>query len=205
MLTTLAAVILGSTWSATPSADVWVYPHSSNPGGEAFMRVWGDGSKPIDTMIPPSDAYSYGYVAFALKDLPKGKLKKAELTVWNAPNDGLTAEEIKANPLEVFGMKGDFKEDGFSFDGSTCGPIDPSFGPSTFVQKNESGIQLTINLLTKEGAFAKALEAAGKTGTIYLALGSKISPAESRSMIYKIATKESPEKLRPVLTIETEE
>jgi hypothetical protein len=168
------------------------------------MRVWGDGSKPIDATIPPSDAYSYGYIAFELKDLPKGKLKSAELTVWNAPNDGLTEEAIKTNPLEVFALKGDFKEASFMFDGATCGPVDPAFGPSKFVMKNDTGIQLSVNLLTKEGAFEKALEAARASGTLFVALGSKISPAESRSMIYKIATKESPEKMRPVLTIETE-
>lgn len=169
------------------------------------MRVWGDGAKAIDSSIPPSDAYSYGYIAFSLKGMPKGALKKAELTLWNVPNEGLTAEVIKASPLEVFGLKGDFKEDTFMFDSATCGPVDPSFGGSTFISKSEDGIKLSVNLLAKEGAFTKALEAAGKTGTLYMALGTKLSPEESRSMIYKIATKESPEKLRPVLTLETEE
>lgn len=168
------------------------------------MRVWGDGTKAIDAAIPPSDAFSYGYMAFSLKDMPKGKIKSADLVVWNVPNAELDEATMKSTPLEVFGLKGDFKEDTFMFDGATCGPIDPSLGKAMFVQKTDDGIQLRIDLLKSEGVFQKALDAASATGTLYLALASKISPEESRGHIYKIATKESPEKLRPVLTIETE-
>lgn len=201
MLACVAALAFASTWSATPVGDVWVYPHSATPGGEPFLRVWGDGASAMDTTVPPGDAFSHGYLNFDLKDLPKGELKAAKLVVWNVPNAELTAEVIKAAPLEVFGLKGTFKEDTFSFTDTKCGPVKPSFGKSVG-EKLDTGIKLTIDLMDEKGAFKKYVEDARSSGILYLALASVISPEESRSFIYKINSKEAAEKERPVLTLE---
>ena len=201
MLACVAVLALASTWSATPAGDVWVYPHSSTPGGEPFLRVWGDGSTAIDTTVPPGDAFSHGYVNFALKELPKGELKSAKLVVWNIPNPELTVDAIKAAPLEAFGLKGTFKEDTFSFTDTKCGPEKPSFGKSVG-EKTETGIKLTIDLMDEKGAFKKYVEDARSSGVLYLALVTAMSPADSRGMIYKINSKEAAEKDRPLLTLE---
>lgn len=204
MMLTAVLLCLAGPWTATPKADVWVYPHSSNPGGESYMRVWGDGTKATDENIPPADAFSYGYIAFDIASLPKGEITSASLTVWNAPNPALTADVVKASPLEVFGLKGEFSEEGFSFDGAKCGPTGSSLGTSTIAATGETGIKLVIDLKGEDHAFAKAVEAARSSGTLYLALASKISPAESRSNLFKIATREAPEAQRPVLSISVE-
>lgn len=201
MLSALIALAVGSTWSATPSGDVWVYPHSSTPGGEPFLRVWGDGATAIDKLIPPADAFSHGYLNFALKEVPKGELKSAKLVLVNVPNAELTEAVIKAAPLEVFGLKGTFKEDTFSFTDTKCGPLEPSFGKSAS-EKTETGIRLTVDLMDEKGAFKKYFEEARGSGVLGLALAAKLSPADSRGMIYKVNSKEAAEKDRPLLTLE---
>lgn len=199
MFTAIAAIVL-STWTATPASDVWVYPHSSDPGGEEYMRVWGDGEKAIDSIVPPADSFSYGYMQFDLKDLPKGELKAAKLTVWNVANEELKDDVLTAAPLEVFGLKGTFVEKTFSFLDAKCQPVAPSLGKAKS-EKGADGIKLEFDLLDAKGEFAKLVEASRSAGSLGLALASKISPEDSRGMIYKVNTKEGPEKLRPSLSL----
>jgi len=199
MLTALVCLVVGPTWTAVASDDVWVYPHASTPGGEPFMRVWGSGTRAIDSAVPPGDEYSYGYVQFALKGAPAGELASAELIVWNVPNESLKPEVMKENPLEIYGLNQTFKEDTFSFN-SSVGPVEPRLGKAVgSVEKD--GIKLSVNLLDEKGNFKKLWASARDKGSLGFALSSAISPAESRSMIYKINSKEGPEAVRPTLKL----
>lgn len=204
MLASLVCLLVGPTWTAVASDDVWVYPHASTPGGEPYLRVWGSGTRAIDSEIPPADEYSYGYVQFSTKGAPEGELAAAELTVWNVANETLKPEVLKEFPLEAFGLKGSFKESSFSFSDTTVGPVEPSLGKAIGVVEKEV-IKLTINLLDEKGNFKKQWSAACDKGSVGFALASKISPMESRSLIYKINSKEGPEATRPTLTLKFKE
>lgn len=164
-----------------------------------MMRVWGSGTRPIDSAIPPGDEYSYGYVQFALKGAPAGELASAELIIWNVPNEALKPEVLKEFPLEIFGLNGVFDEDTFAF-GGNIGPVEPRLGKSVGSIEKE-GIKLTVNLLDEKGNFKKLWAASRDKGSIGFALSSTISPAESRSMIFKINSKEGPEATRPTLKL----
>ncbi len=204
MLTALVCLVVGPTWTAVASDDVWVYPHASTPGGEPFLRVWGSGSRAVDSAIPPGDEYSYGYVQFALKGAPAGELASAELIVWNVPNETLSKAVLKEYPLEVFGLKGSFKEDTFSFNDGSVGPVEPGFGKAE-ASIEKDGIKLTVNLLDEKGNFKKMWSSARDKGSIGFALASMLSPTESRSMIYKVNSKEGPEATRPTLKLSFKE
>lgn len=200
MLTALVCLIVGPTWTAIPSDDVWVYPHASTPGGEPFLRVWGSGSQAIDSTIPPGDEYSYGYLQFDLKDAPAGELVSAELTVWNVANEVFKPEVLKEWPLEVYGLKGKFKEDTFSFGDSSVGPIEPRLGKGVATVEKD-GVKITINLLDEKGNFKALWKKSRDAGSLGLGLASTMSPAESRAMIYKINSKEGPVAVRPTLKL----
>ncbi len=200
MITALAMLALATPWIANPEGDVWVYPNSSDPGTEPLLRAWGNGDKATDSQLPPGDEFSYSYLQFDLKDLPKGDLDTAQLTVVNIPNEALTPEVMKTFPLEAYGMKGTFTENKFSFADTTVGPTDALFGKATS-EKIAEGIKLTINLVDEKGAFKKALEAARTSGKLDICLATRMSPAESRSFIYKVNSKEGPKDLRPSLRI----
>lgn len=200
MLTALVCLIVGPTWTATPSDDVWVYPHASTPGGEPFLRVWGSGTLAIDATIPPGDEFSYGYLQFNLKDAPAGELVSAELTVWNVANEAFKPEVMKEWPLEVFGLKGKFREDTFSFGDATVGPIEPRLGKGVGTVEKD-GIKITINLLDEKGTFNALWKKSRDAGSLGLGLASTMSPVESRSMIYKINSKEGAEAVRPSLKL----
>lgn len=201
MIASLIALTL-STWTATPSADVWVYPNSSSPGGEPYLRAWGDGSKAVDATIPPGEAFSYSFIQFSLKDMPKGELKSAKLVLWNIKNDALTDDVIKAAPLEVHGLKGTFAEDTFNFEQTTCGPTDTLFGISKAVERSDAGIKYEFDLMDAKGEFKKALDAARANGTIGLALATKLSPADDRTFLYKVVSKEGTKAQWPTLSLE---
>lgn len=202
MIAALAVSILASTWSNPPSADVWVYPHASDPGSEQFMRVWGDGVLAIDKAEAMDGTFSYGFLQW--KDLPKGKLKKATLTVYAVFNDALTEEIVKKAPLEAYSLKGTFDEKNFRFGGTEVMPTNTLFGKAV-PEKDGDYWKLTIDLLSDpKSGFADAFAKAQESGTLGMTLGSSISPAESRSFLYKVATKELKEK-QPKLTLELED
>lgn len=200
MVTLAAALILGSTWAKTPSDDVWVYPHSSDPGAEQLLRVWGDGEVSVDANYPPDGSFSYAYVQWDISDLPKGDLEGATLTVYALWNEELSAETVEKFPLEIRALKPTLDEKRFSYDkGEAPAPKALAKGKAEKVDKNW---KFTFDLNDKDGKFKELLAGARDGGKIAFAFTSKISPAESRSLIYKINSKEGPKELRPELKFE---
>lgn len=195
----LLAGLAFSTVTLTPSDDVWVYPHSSSPGSETFLRVWGDGSSAVEATFMDDGGFSYAYLQWPTRELKVGVPKKATLTVFATAPEDLTAEKVKAAPLQAFGLSASFKEDAFMAGQTEVRPKGDSLGKATAGRKGDKWV-LTIDLGESFREAVSKAQADGKP--IGLALASAISPAESRSQLYKIYSKENPAEFRPALALE---
>ncbi|HEY0866236.1 MAG TPA: hypothetical protein VGE01_02595, partial [Fimbriimonas sp.] len=156
------------------------------------------------------DAYSYGYLRFDLKDLPKdSKITKADLLLTHTADPAYTLSLVKDNPLEVRPLKGVFTEKDWEYDLVTKispdeenGSVLGSAHPETINADGKTFV-LTIDLLKGPGAFAKA--AVGGQA-LHVALTSKISPeVGGQRAVYKVYSKDAEtEANRPKLVLSYE-
>jgi hypothetical protein len=118
MLALLLATLAGSPQVLTfePTDDVWVYPHASDPSKDPYLRVWGSEGKSVAPAAEELDEFSYSYLKFNLKTLPKGKIEEATLTLTSIADPGYTADYIKDNPVEARPLKSDFTEKTWEYD-----------------------------------------------------------------------------------------
>lgn len=201
----LAASLILTTWTSGPSADVWVYPHASDPGTAESMRIWGDGLAALDKAESSDGTFSYGFLSWDLKGIPKTPVKSAKLTLYAIGNEVLTAEIMEKAPIEVFALKGNVDEKTFKFGNTEVAPSTLPFGKSK-VEKDGDGWKLTVDLLNEpKSEFAESFKVSREKGWFSIVLASSISAAESRGMMYKIHTKEGAKGKQPVLTIEFED
>ncbi|MEQ1823352.1 MAG: hypothetical protein ABL949_12655 [Fimbriimonadaceae bacterium] len=211
----LSTLLLGSlvlnqtpqTLDLVPVGDVWVYPHAPDPAGDPFMRIWGDGAESVDKIVPSGGEFSYGYLVF---DIPKKedgtrfKVTGATLTVFAVSNEELTLNVIKENPLEVRGLEQAFEEKKFHVDSFKVGPYAGVFGKAATAEKVGANYKFTIDLLAKDSEFEEWFNVGAKSGKFALSLTSRISPAESRSLLYKVFTKENDKALVPKLAVKVQ-
>lgn len=211
----LSSLLLGTallsqtpqTFDLSPSADAWVYPHSSDPGGEKLMRIWGDGSESVDKVFPSGGEFAYGYLVFDVPKLTDGtryKVSSASMVVFAQANEELTPAIFKEFPLEVRGLEKTFEEKTFHIDTFKEGPYAGIFGQAVTAEKVGDNLKFTIDLLGKDSEFADWFNVGARTGKFAISLTSKISPAESRSMIYKVFTKENDKALVPKLIVKVQ-
>lgn len=200
MLTLLAASV-----GMLPSADAWVYPHSSNPGQESVLRVWGDGETILDPVHPSEGTFSYAFMQWKLSESAK-PLKAARLELFIQSHADLSEEDMKASPLVAVPLSSSFEENTYMSTNVEPRPLNQVLGKAKAEKAGENW-KLTIDLLSEEGKpFNKLIEAAMKGNKVLsIALVSKISPAESRGHIYRVHSKEASETLRPRLFLDWEE
>lgn len=201
------------TVTLTPSDDVWVYPHASDPANDPFLRVWGTDGKSVPTDGEHAE-FSYGYLRFDLKNVLKGHLKQAHLILTHAPAQGWTLETALANPVEIRQLSGDFDEKTWTYEKTAKVAPNPSAdgligqgSPDKLPAEGKSAL-FDIDLL-KGASFAKLLDAALNTSDphLNLALCSKVDPGTlGRSSVYKFYSKDNPDaKVQPTLKLTFED
>lgn len=204
----LAAFVAPQTFTKTPTDDVWVYPHASDPQKDAYLRVWGAGGKAVAGKSESIEDFSYSYLKFDLSDIPgEATLKEAKLILTAVADPGWSKSDLKATPLEARLAGSAFTEKDWVYESfaAKLGPEEAKeaiFGTATIgdIEKGKEPV-LTIDLLQGPGKFADALKAA-KGKSIALALTSRLDPSElGRAAIIKTYSKDGPEKFRPVLRL----
>lgn len=151
-LTTLSS-LQAQSYSSAPSNDLWVYSHAQDPGGDAVLRVWGDGTSSYNPSWPPGDAFSHGYLKFDLSGIALGTydLTSATLTVTHRVTAAgtFTKEVADANPLEARALGTNFSEGTWNYnDPSNPAPQSTVYGNGDLSQYNSAAsFQIPINLL----------------------------------------------------------
>jgi hypothetical protein len=215
MLTLLLAAgaiaLAPQTFDLSPTDDVWVYPHASDPEKDPFLRAWGSGGKSVSATPDEAGEFSYSYLKWDLSTLPKtgSKLTEARLTVWLVADPGYTEQYAKENPLEVRPVKPEFAEKGWNFD--IAAKVIPTadakgvFGsayPKGY-KKDGKEIALAIDLLKGPGDLRKHLAELLMTSNpkLGLALTASMDPSDAgRTAVYKLYSKDAERKeVRPVL------
>src|SRR5688572_11914071 len=114
MIAAIAAIAIGLSAPAlelTPTDDVWVYPHASDPQKDGYLRVWGVGGQAVASDPTQADEYSYSYLKFDLSKLPKdAKIQSAVLTMTHTPDPTWQVSDAKSAPVEVRVLAKDFSE-----------------------------------------------------------------------------------------------
>ncbi len=121
----MAATAFGAVDLGTATDDLWVYPHSADPGGDPVIRVWGARELDINPTGYPGQPwaqsyFSYGYVQWDLDDVPPDThWNGATLTVTVA--DGSTFDP-SIDGVYLRGVTGTFDESNWVF-GDDPAPI----------------------------------------------------------------------------------
>jgi hypothetical protein len=207
MIAAIAALAIGlsaQTLELTPTDDVWVYPHASDPQKDGYLRVWGVGGQAVASDPGQADEYSYSFLKFDLSKLPKtAVLKSVVLTVVHTPDPTWHPSDSKASPLEVRPLAKDFAEKGWEFSlGKTVFPsgrkedVYGAFAPA----KVDAGqpIKFEVDLLKGPN---KLLLSAG--GSFAIALTSTLDPSSvGNRAVYKFFSKDYDKvEYRPKLVI----
>ncbi len=191
MLPLLAAALLAPrTVDLTPTDDVWVYPHATDPGMDPNLRVWGISGDAVAQDPSEADNFSYAYLKWDASMLPKdAKLKEATLTVTHVAEPNFTLDVAKHFPLQARPVSSNFDEKTWSYGDSI--KIAPEklktsiFGEGIPTSIPASGtFPITVDLMKGPNDFAKYL--ASSKGSFGLALTSAMDPsAEDHAMNYK--------------------
>jgi hypothetical protein len=201
MISLIAMVLTTTSLALAPTDDVWVYPHSSDPGGDPFFRIWGAEGNSVASSAADAGQFSYGYLRFDLSSLPKDrKLVSAKLTVTQFENPSYTPEVSKQSPLEVRLLNGDFNEKSWKYEQSA--KVSPAVEKDSFLGRgtlSADSLTITIDLLKGKVSLTDAL----KGSTLDLALVSSLDPSQGDRAMYKISTRDAKdEKVRPQLVLE---
>jgi hypothetical protein len=211
MIAALAAIVIGlpaQTLELTPTDDVWVYPHASNPQDE-LLRVWGNASQSVATDPNGAEEFGYSYVKFDLAKLPKdSKVTAATLLLTHSPDPAWTAPDAKSSPLEVRPLIGTFVEK--TWDYGMAKTVSPLGGKDGILgkfapEKVESGKPVKFEIdLTKGTAKLEKYLLAG--GPFNIALTSTLDPSEiGNRATYKFYSKDYEKtEYRPKLVISYE-
>ena len=194
-----------------PKDDIWVYPHASDPGHDANLRIWGASGHAVPADAGEAEEMSIALLKWDIGMVPAGKkLTKATLVLTNVPNPGFTLEQAKLAPLEARPVAAGFNEKSWEFDQALKFlPAKDSkdvFGtgvPSSL--EKDKVLRLEIDLLKGPGSFEKYMAAAITASNKEVALGltSAIDMASiGRTGMYKVYSRdEKDESLRPTLVL----
>jgi hypothetical protein len=205
----LAAILLGlTTVSLTPTDDIWVYPHSSDPARDSNLRIWGSDDKPAATSASDLEQFSYSFLKFPIDSLTDEKPKAARLILWSVANPTFTVEQSKRAPLQVRPVSADFTEKTWTYNQAEKLMPDASdkaiFGEKSVAEvSSEAPFRVEIDLLKGPGKFADYLVNAKRSGKPFaLALTAGLNVTDNRSS-YKIYSRDAErESLRPKLEID---
>lgn len=194
------------TLTLSPTDDVWVYPHASDPGRDEALRIWGAGGRAVAESPGEAEDFSYGYLNFKLPPEAKGrKLVGATLELTNVPNPELG--DMSGTPIEVRPLVGKpFVETKWGY--TDCYATYPDAkavwgtGTPTFAAKESVG-KIAVDLLGKGSTFGEWWKTSGGAGTLAFALTSRVDAAEvGMRRIFKVASRDATDaSRRPVLRL----
>lgn len=214
MLTTLlfVAALAPTTVRLTPTDDLWVYPHASDPQKDAYLRVWGVEDRAVAE--DPSDAgnFSYSYLQWDVSSIPAGaKVSGAKLILVHVSDPKYTEHLAQKAPLQARPVIGAFTEKTWSYaDSAKVYPaaeeksVFGSASPSPWPKAGEE-FKLTLDLLKGPNDFSKYLAAslaAKKPLALALTTKLEVNAVEGVQALYKVYSKDSPASLtRPALEV----
>jgi len=195
-------LVAAAAMDFSPTDDIWVYPHASDPKRDAYLRVWGtEGQAVVDN--ESVESVSYSYLRFDLSRLPADKkIRSARLILTHAPGATFDLDAAKKNPLEARSVSPSFDERSWTYEqvakigpGAKAADI---FGAAAPVTVNADGeFKIEIDLLKGPNDFRTYAK-----GTIGIALTSTM-PVETGRAMYKVFSKDAERAaVRPVLAIE---
>jgi hypothetical protein len=192
----------------TPTDDVWVYSHASDPAHDEFLRVWGAEGKAIPASADEAEELSMGYLKWDLSSVPAGKkLTKATLVVMNIANPGYTFDQAKAAPLEARSLPTEFDEKTWEPEKlAKTLPSKEAFGSGyPAVVEKDKPLEIDIDLLKGPKDFQSAFAGAmlGSAKQIGMALTSAIDIAAiGRTGMYKLYSRDTKlDELKPQLVL----
>jgi len=205
----LAVAALMQSVTLTPTDDIWVYPHASDPQRDEFLRVWGAEGKSVAGASDSVESFGYSYLQFDLTSLKiEAALTGAKLYVWHVPDPAWTKEDLKTTPIEARALSSGFAEKTWAYEAglqkhTPGGAPQDLFGVGVLDGAIEPGkpVRLVVDLMAGKSAFAAYFQKAMPTGKLALALTSAIDPSESRGMVFKLYSKDGPEATRPRLVL----
>ncbi|CAN5377848.1 hypothetical protein BH11ARM2_BH11ARM2_02960 [soil metagenome] len=202
-----AMILLAQTPALTfaPHDDVWVYPHASDPAGDAFLRVWGTQGDAVAPDPASAGDFSYGYLRFDLPAPAEGrKLAEARLELTQEKNPPYTLDLAKSAPLQARPLIGDFEEKTWSYgDSAKVYPSPTIYGDgSPAAIEADKPLPIVIDLLKGPADFRAA---SGKGGWVDIALTSPMDVASGNRTVYRIFSKEAETEIyRPRLVLRYE-
>lgn len=209
MITTLLAALMvaPTTLTLTPSDDVWVYPHASDPSKDEYLRVWGVGGKAVAEDSGDADNFSYAYLKWDVSSVPKdAKITEAKLIVTHIASPSFDQETAKKNPLEARPILATFEEKKWNYEDSFKNAPDKKdkswFGTGfPDLIPADKPFTITIDLLKGPNDFKKYL--ADNPSSLALAIVSVLDPSESENRrTYKFYSKDTEKaERRPVLKL----
>ncbi len=212
MILTVIAWIASTArvFSLTPTDDVWVYPHASEPERDAYLRVWGSDGLSVAKAGASPQNFSYGYLKFDVSNLPAGTLQKATLVLTHVADPAWTPEIMKQYPLEARRLSPKFGENTWTYADSST--IFPGSGKESIYglasradRQDQKDFALSIELGDETSAFGRDLKKAigGAEKQIAIALTSAMDPEVlGMKCVYKVYSKEGPKSFRPILKLE---
>jgi hypothetical protein len=199
----------GTGFYMSPSDDIWVYAHASDPQKDEFIRAWGANGRSIP--IPGDDpaSSSWSLLKWDLSGFSdKAKIVEAQLIFHAAPGAGYTTTDAQAAPLEARPVKSNFNETRWDYaDSGEFAPIGTegeTFGESAPPEVNPNGFKIVIDLIRGPVDFKEYFnKAIKKDKTFAIAISSRIDPSTlGREGIYKVYSKDATDPmLRPVLRL----
>jgi len=198
------------TVTLEPTDDIWVYPHASDPSKDPFLRVWGAEGKSVAPAAEELEEFSYSYLKFNFKALPKGKIEEAKLILTSIADPGYTADYAKDNPIEARSLRADFAEKTWEYDiARTLGP--GSGGKAVYgtgyPEKWPTGkpFPITLDLLKGPADFRADVEKArGEDFAIALTSTDDVATM-GNTAVYKVYSKDADKKeYHPVLRIKVQ-
>ena len=201
------------TYLVEADQDVWVYPHSSDPGGDSFLRVWGLGGKSVAASAGDAEDFSYSYLRFSFDKVPTDKkLVGAYMFLKPAGTPEIDAN-AKSWPLEVRPLKGKFTEKDWAY--TQISDVSPSesevYGTGVVSAADgpgaEKAFEIKIDLMGKDSKFSTALsKMLSEKQPMFVALTSKYDVSEmGMKGVYKVFSKDNKDELiRPRLVLKFE-
>lgn len=210
MLPVLAAIAIGLSAPPvefTPTDDIWVYPHASDPMKDGYLRVWGTGGDAVAADPGQADEFSYSYLKFDLSKLKKdAKIKSAKLILTHTPDPTWAISDAKATPLQVRQLANDFTEKAWDY--GMGKKVFPTSGKEAVYgvaapEKMEPGqpIKFEVDLLRGPAKFVTGID-----GAVRIALTTALDPsAIGNRAVYKFFSKDYDKaEYRPKLVVETD-
>lgn len=194
--------LVPQTVNLTPTDDIWVYPHATDPSSDAYLRVWGMGGHALPEDSAESSDYGFSLAQWSIPSTLEGKkLVSAKLHLFQIANPKFTVRESTKHPLEARPGNSGFSEKTWQYtDLAKFFPVTGSkavFGTGCpdATSVLTADFEITIDLLKGPNDFAKYLTealTAKKPLALDLTTSLDITGDQGDTKLYKLYSKDAP-------------